>query len=93
MSVHKRTWTNRDGSQGGAWIAAYTDQSGIRRTKQFARKRDADAYHAITVLSDAISKDDDVIRTLAEALADAVVRALTAQSRDGIKTALTNGGK
>jgi integrase len=46
MSVHKRTWKNRDGSKGEAWIVAYTDQGGTRRTKNFARKRDADAFHA-----------------------------------------------
>jgi integrase len=46
MSVHKRTWKNRDGSKGEAWIVAYTDQSGTRHTKNFERKRDADAFHA-----------------------------------------------
>src|SRR6266446_5033431 len=46
MSVHKRAWKNRDGSKGEAWIVAYTDQGGTRRTKNFERKRDADAFHA-----------------------------------------------
>ena len=46
MSVRKRTWKNRDGSQGEAWIVAYTDQGGKRRIKSFDRKRDADAFHA-----------------------------------------------
>jgi integrase len=46
MSVHKRTWKNRDGSNGEAWIVAYTDQGGTRRTKNFNRKRDAEAFHA-----------------------------------------------
>jgi integrase len=46
MSVRKRTWTNRDGSQGEAWVVAYTDQAGKRRMKNFERKKDADAYHA-----------------------------------------------
>ena len=45
MSVRKRTWQNRDGSQ-GAWVVAYTDQAGKRRIRSFDRKRDADAYHA-----------------------------------------------
>jgi integrase len=46
MSVRKRTWRNRDGSQGESWIVNYTDQSGTRRMKSFDRKRDADAFHA-----------------------------------------------
>jgi integrase len=46
MSVHKRAWKNHDGSQGEAWIVAYRDQGGTRRTKNFSRKRDADAFHA-----------------------------------------------
>jgi integrase len=46
VSVRKRTWRNSDGSQGAAWVVAYTDQSGKRRIKSFDRRRDADAYHA-----------------------------------------------
>jgi integrase len=46
MSVRKRTWRNRDGSQGTAWIAAYTDHSGKRRLKTFERQRDANDFHA-----------------------------------------------
>ena len=46
MSVRKRTWKNRDGSLGGAWLVVYTDQTGVRRQRAFERKRDADAYHA-----------------------------------------------
>jgi integrase len=46
MSVRRRTWTNGDGSQGEAWIVVYRDHAGVRRTKSFDRKREADAYHA-----------------------------------------------
>jgi len=46
MSVRKRIWQNRDGSNGEAWVVAYTDQDGTRRIKTFERKKDADAYHA-----------------------------------------------
>jgi len=46
MSVRRRTWTNADDSQGEAWVVNYTDAAGKRRLKSFARKRDADAYHA-----------------------------------------------
>lgn len=46
MSVRKRTWKNRDGSQGESWIVNYTDQGGTRRMKSFEKKRDTDAFHA-----------------------------------------------
>jgi integrase len=46
MSVRKRTWRNRDGSQGEAWVVAYTDHEGKRRIRSFEKKREADAYHA-----------------------------------------------
>jgi integrase len=46
MSVRKRTWKNRDGSQGEAWVVAYADQAGKRHMKNFDRRRDADAFHA-----------------------------------------------
>ena len=46
MSVRKRTWQNRDGSHGEAWVVAYTDHGGKRRIRSFERKKDADAYHA-----------------------------------------------
>jgi integrase len=46
MAVNKRTWQNQDGSQGEAWVVSYRDQGGTRRTKNFDRKRDADAFHA-----------------------------------------------
>jgi integrase len=47
MSVRKRTWQNRDGSNGEAWIVNYTDRSGSRRLKTFERKKDADAFEAV----------------------------------------------
>jgi integrase len=46
MSVRKRTWENRDGSQGESWLVVYTDRCGVRRQRAFDRKKDADAYHA-----------------------------------------------
>jgi integrase len=46
VSVRKRTWNNRDGSRGEAWVVAYTDHGGKRRIKSFERQRDAHAYHA-----------------------------------------------
>jgi integrase len=46
MSVRKRAWTTPSGEPREAWIVDYTDQRGTRHIKTFARKKDADAYHA-----------------------------------------------
>ena len=45
MSVRKRTWTNRDGSKGQAWIAEYTDHERKRRLRTFETKQAADSFH------------------------------------------------
>jgi integrase len=45
MSVRKRTWTNRDGSKGQAWVAEYTDHEGKRRLRTFETKQAADSFH------------------------------------------------
>jgi integrase len=46
MSVRRRSWKNPRGEIKEAWIADYVDQHGERHIKTFARRRDADAYHA-----------------------------------------------
>jgi integrase len=46
MSVRKRTWTTRLGEPKESWIVDYTDQNGERHIQTFAKKKDADAYHA-----------------------------------------------
>ncbi|WP_126172608.1 tyrosine-type recombinase/integrase [Altericroceibacterium xinjiangense] len=44
MAIRKRTWTAPDGTPKQAWLVDYRDQAGKRRFKQFARKKDADAW-------------------------------------------------
>lgn len=46
MAVRKRTWTTKSGKRRMAWIVDYVDQGGDRHIETFARKKDADAYHA-----------------------------------------------
>ena len=46
MSVRRRTWTTPNGEQREAWVVDYADQQRERHLKTFARKKDADAYHA-----------------------------------------------
>jgi integrase len=45
VSVRKRSWKTREGELKEAWVVDYADQHG-RHLKTFARKKDADAYHA-----------------------------------------------
>jgi integrase len=47
MSIRRRSWTNRDGSQSEAWVVDYTDQRGERHIKTFDTRKDADAYRAV----------------------------------------------
>src|SRR5262245_35196465 len=47
MSVRKRTWKNPNGEMKEAWVVDYVDQHGARHLKTFAKKRDADAHHAV----------------------------------------------
>jgi integrase len=44
MAISKRSWQTPKGELRSAWEAAYSDQQGKRRRKQFARKRDAEAW-------------------------------------------------
>lgn len=46
MSVRKREWTNAKGEAKTAWQVDYFDAGGKRRSKQFAKKKDADAFSA-----------------------------------------------
>jgi integrase len=44
MSVRKREWITPKGESKTAWLVDYRDSQGGRRAKQFARKKDADAF-------------------------------------------------
>jgi integrase len=46
MSTRKRSWKTDRGEDRSAWVVDYSDQLGHRHLKTFARKKDADAYHA-----------------------------------------------
>src|SRR5262245_27787803 len=47
MSVRRRIWRGPSGESKEAWVVDYVDQHGERHIKTFAKKRDADAHHAI----------------------------------------------
>lgn len=44
MSIRKRTWASPKGEAKSAWVVDYRDARGVRRSKQFARKKEADAW-------------------------------------------------
>lgn len=43
-SIRKRTWTSPSGDQKNAWQVDYRDSGGHRRSKQFPRKKEAEAW-------------------------------------------------
>jgi integrase len=69
MSVRKRTWTNRDGSKGQAWIAEYSDHEGKRRLRTFKTKQAAESFHVGVAgeLRSGIHIPDSASVTVAEA--------------------------
>jgi integrase len=46
MSVRKRKWKTSRGEEKEGWVVDYVDQSGKRHIQTFARKKEADDYHA-----------------------------------------------
>jgi integrase len=46
MAIRKRVWRTTNGQRREAWVVDYSDQAGDRHIETFARKKDADAYHA-----------------------------------------------
>ncbi|NTI22017.1 site-specific integrase [Rhizobium rhizogenes] len=46
MSVRKREWTTPKGLEKSAWVVDYTDTTGKRRLKTFAKKKEADQFAA-----------------------------------------------
>lgn len=48
MSIRRRAWTSPKGESKTAWLVDYRDSAGARRAKQFARKKDAEAWQTET---------------------------------------------
>ena len=43
-AIRKRSWTDAKGEARQAWLVDYRDSGGVRRAKQFARKKDAEVW-------------------------------------------------
>lgn len=83
MAIRKRIWTAPDGTAKQAWIVDYKDQSGKRRAKQFARKKDAEAWSvsAAWQVSQGVHTADSQSVTVSQA-ADLWVQKAEAEGRE-----------
>ena len=70
-SIRRRTWTAPSGNDRTAWLVDYRDQAGRRRSKQFTRKKDAEAWRvgAEHEVATGIHTPDSASITVAEAAA------------------------
>lgn len=68
-AIRKRSWVAPDGEARTAWLVDYRDSTGKRRAKQFARKRDAEAWlvGAAWQVSQGIHTPDSQSVTVAQA--------------------------
>lgn len=68
-SIRKRTWLAPDGTERQSWQVDYRDAAGKRRSKQFAKKRDADAFatKAVYEVSQGVHTPDGVSITVSKA--------------------------
>lgn len=68
-SVRKRHWKTPAGEKRTAWVVDYRDAAGKRRSKQFARKKDADtwAVSALSEVRNGVHTPDSVSVTVAKA--------------------------
>jgi integrase len=90
MFVRKRTWTNAKGEEKEAWIVWYADQHGKPHIKTFAKKKEADAYHAIVKVEvrQGVHTPDSASLTIAEA-GDAWIKTCEANKADSSLADLT----
>jgi integrase len=72
MSVRKRTWTTGKDEKREAWIVDYVDQTGERRLKTFATKKEADAWKvtALHEIQQGVHTPESKSITVAEAAED-----------------------
>jgi integrase len=82
-SVSKRRWTHK-GTKKEAWVLRYKDEQGRHRSRQFERKKDADAYRnkVVAELDAGLHAADGTAVTVAK-LADAYLEAAEARREAG----------
>jgi integrase len=85
VSVRKRRWTTATGESKEAWLVAYRDSEGDRAHKTFARKKDADAYHAKVTMEVAAGMHTSDSRSIT--VREAGQQWLTSREQDGVERA------
>ena len=85
MSVWKRTWTLKDGTESESWIADYYDADGDRHIRSFATKKAATDYHAKVRLD--LNAGVHVAPRKSVTVADAAKAWLKAADNDGLERA------
>jgi integrase len=85
MSVRKRKWVTSKGEPKEVWIADYTDQDGTRHIETFAKKKDADAFHA-TVKVD-VRKGVHTPHSKSITVAEAGAKWITSGENNGLERA------
>lgn len=83
MSVRKREWTTPNGDLKTAWQVDYRDAAGKRRSKQFARKKDADAF--LTTTSYAVQQGTHTADSQSITLAKAAENWIARGRREGLE--------
>ncbi len=70
-AIRKRSWTDGKGEARQAWLVDYRDAAGVRRAKQFTRKKDAEAWSTTAAwqVSQGIHTPDSKSLTVAAAAA------------------------
>lgn len=76
-AIRKRQWIDGKGEARQAWLVDYRDAAGVRRAKQFARKKDADAWstQAVWQVSQGVHTPDSQSITVAAAAEQWIKRA------------------
>jgi integrase len=83
MSVRKRRWKTASGERREAWLVDYNDQAGERRFSTFARKKEADDYHATVRVDVAAGKHTPPSKSLTVAEAgEAWIERVQADGRE-----------
>lgn len=83
MSIRKREWTTPSGEARTAWLVDYRDTAGVRRAKQFLRKKDADAF--LTTTSYAVQQGTHTADSQSITLAKAGENWIARGKREGLE--------
>jgi len=88
-SIRKRSWNAPNGEAKSAWVVDYKDSSGARRSKQFSRKRDAEAWSTQAAWS--VSQGTHVADSQSVTVNEALDRWLVRAAAEGLEQSTQAG--